>query len=134
MKHFCGKCGATNLYQYSPPIYCGYCGQKFNLINKNKEEDILDAEVREEDEINSDHGEKIIFKKIKPKFELTTYNQQASTLDSLIGLKSEGLVNSKNEMDCVRTDAINQQTVSRTKEDILNEFRSEASTDRHNQA
>ena len=139
MKYFCSKCGKTTQYSFEMPKFCAFCGQSFankpatqqveNQRNKflnelklkkntnsiNIEEDILYNSEYEPIENDKNEYKVQNFKKIKPSFKVDVYQNKGESFGSLLENPSEPIKIENNN-----------QTQSKSREEILAEFQREA--------
>jgi hypothetical protein len=124
MKYFCSKCGKTTQYSFEMPKFCAFCGQSFankpaikqvedklNELKLKKNINPIDIEEDDLDTIESN----INFKKIKPSFKIDVYQSKGESFGSLIENPSEPILIENNN-----------QTQSKSREEILAEFQREA--------
>jgi len=132
MKYFCSKCGKTTVYNLDLPKFCSACGQSFASVssqsiqaniyknelkfkeNKHKEEDYI-----EDNEVNPN----INFKNIKPAFKIDLYKPSNETFGSLIDNPSKPL----------KTNNLQFDSIHKSHEEILAEFKKEAGSLRTNE-
>lgn len=132
MKYFCSKCGKTTQYTFEVPSFCAFCGQSFankptskqvegqrdKFLNELKlKKNINPIDTEEEDNVDIIESN-INFKKIKPSFKVDIYQNKGESFGSLLENPSEPPLQIEN----------NNQTKTKSREEILAEFQKEASS------
>jgi hypothetical protein len=130
MKYFCSKCGKTTHYGFELPKFCAFCGQslashslspktgeqraKFlNEIRSRKNTDAGEDKIIENDNIFNN----LNFKKIKAKYKLDIYQNKGESFGELIDNPQEA-----------SEPVVDRSGPPRSKEEILKDFQSEASS------
>ena len=127
MKYFCSKCGKTTQYTFEIPSFCAFCGQSFanklaspqaveqgnKFLNELKLKRNINS-VREE-EVENVQEEHINFKQVKAKYKLNIYKNKGESFGDLIDNPQELIESS-----------IEKSNTSKSTEEILQEFQSEA--------
>ena len=123
MKYFCKKCWKTNIYQFDPPLFCGYCGIQFNSKNNN---DITNP-ITSSSDVNKDQNiEQYELKKVKPKFELTVYKDNGSSLGDLVSTHDS--VDTSPDLQANIQNYPREIGAPKSNEEILREFQQESSS------
>jgi hypothetical protein len=135
MKYFCSKCGKTTQYSFEMPKFCAFCGQSFANKSASKEAEekgnkfLNELKLKKninpiniEDDIlynseSTDAGDYKVhdFKKIKPSFKVDVYQNKGESFGSILENPSEPIKIENNN-----------QTQSKSREEILAEFQREA--------
>ena len=127
MKYFCSKCGKTTQYSFEMPKFCAFCGQSFankpatQHVENQRDKFLNELKLKKninptnEDENVSIVENNINFKQVKAKYKLDIYKNKGESFGDLIDNPQQLLEPS-----------IEKSNISKSTEEILQEFQSEA--------